>query len=1515
MITRRDFTKVGISAAAFAAGAQVITSASNNKNDVATVIPPKEWTGTRRVGTRPNGIYWGGGAELIDVLSGNLNYSLPLITAGGRGVNVRILCSYNSQLWERDNPKVLSYGMDTGCGYGWRVQLGSIIPQYSGKNIVGYLFVSDTGAEFPLTLSQGVWVSLHGLFVSYDPSKRKLQFPDGTFWVMGCESAFGEADAGAFYPTVIEDRNGNQIIIRYMSGVGAQKGNTSSRILEIQDSRAVDTDTGRKSYSFTYDNGVVPHLLSMESHIGKDENYRFSYEVQRVSSPFGGNGNKDYEFVHVLKTVQTEGHSPQTFEYNPFGELHQAQLPYGARYRWEYETVNNQGKIRSVCQRGLILSAGKEEGIWEFSAKQNNGKNARHVTTLTEPKGGAKRVWSFDADDQSESCGLLIILEEKGNGKTLRLTTHLWKYTTAGVPYIGTIVTALDPGTAEETTSKEDFDRDIFGNLTENRKYDYGNPFQPIRIIQNTYLTDPAYIDRGIYDLLVTSKIGDGKESVEQIRNQYDTTPLVDIQNITEHDPGYGANHTIRGNLTESVVGDVYSRIKYDITGVIDSFEDGVGSRVDFSDDKQEISRKFKELIPDNNALSGTQTMLHLNFKPQVIMPYSGKTGFKTDGMLLLEGDSLFTVAQVANTIKKTRTDGTYTLSAFDDFQRLCWIKEGGKDGEESIIKYEWEHAPNATLGLCARASLPHAPNAEPQWVTYEYDGLGRLVSKDMLSHGGKESFVYKGDSATAVNARDGWRKLSIDPIGKLRKVTVCNSDEGSITETNYQYNHIGRLKTATLPRKEGTQQHTFIYDNAGRMVIGNRAESGHEEHIYNADGTRTSRTDAKGQRTAYSYDSQKRLTSIKRFGADGQIKPEQCVTYYYDINPFEAFYSQNSEGKMTAAQWGDENTLPGLITEMYSYSPYGLLKAKRLRINRGGASVDIDLNYTYTTEWRISEISYTGGQPLSYEYDSMGRPSSLISGTDVLVKDAVYTSAGLLSSFQQLVPGTGEYITETRTIGSTCQTHRIVAEQSGNPLLDIEYEYSRKDGRLVADNDRLSRERTTYSYDSMGRLKTAKSADKDWEADYEYDGFGSLTTKKHKSGRGRSFTAKHNSKTNRVQLNQIEYDANGNIINHFGTKLTFDIENRLIEVRNMGKGVEKYAYNPGNLRIWKKAPDGAEEFCLYGADNRPIATYRLIEDGKGNISLSLVDNNIYFAKRLMRSRDEAVVLDSVGNVKAGNNRNTNRRMRYTPFGEEETATVENRIKFGTYLRDEISGLDYAKRRYYSSELGRFISPDPYIGSIRMDNPDSWNRYAYCENDPINNIDPNGTYCLKGYVENCGQYNCPAYVSWSGEHGSIPWWVGFCSDIDYGFYYGGVPPTPPPTPPPPTPLTPNAIAHLNRAIYEVTKYVNGKLLPEEQHFTEAEVMNWVSSVYFSGGNLNVELDWDKVPPKFRALISIEHREPGMYSLHLHSDGHFHVDTFSGAWSQFPITILHWIVDGAGGTLIFDTRGLPCWGCN
>jgi hypothetical protein len=39
---------------------------------------------------------------------------------------------------------------------------------------------------------------------------------------------------------------------------------------------------------------------------------------------------------------------------------------------------------------------------------------------------------------------------------------------------------------------------------------------------------------------------------------------------------------------------------------------------------------------------------------------------------------------------------------------------------------------------------------------------------------------------------------------------------------------------------------------------------------------------------------------------------------------------------------------------------------------------------------------------------------------------------------------------------------------------------------------------------------------------------------------------------------------------------------------------------------------------------------------------------------------------------------------------------------------------------------GRFTSPDPLLSSGRVENLQTWNRYAYCLNNPLNTVDPTG---------------------------------------------------------------------------------------------------------------------------------------------------------------------------------------------
>jgi len=53
--------------------------------NLSVTVPPVTQPDQRRTGVRPAGAYWGAAGEQVDLLSGNLNFSIPLIKAMGRG--------------------------------------------------------------------------------------------------------------------------------------------------------------------------------------------------------------------------------------------------------------------------------------------------------------------------------------------------------------------------------------------------------------------------------------------------------------------------------------------------------------------------------------------------------------------------------------------------------------------------------------------------------------------------------------------------------------------------------------------------------------------------------------------------------------------------------------------------------------------------------------------------------------------------------------------------------------------------------------------------------------------------------------------------------------------------------------------------------------------------------------------------------------------------------------------------------------------------------------------------------------------------------------------------------------------------------------------------------------------------------------------------------------------------------------------------------------------------------------
>ena len=221
-------------------------------------------------------------------------------------------------------------------------------------------------------------------------------------------------------------------------------------------------------------------------------------------------------------------------------------------------------------------------------------------------------------------------------------------------------------------------------------------------------------------------------------------------------------------------------------------------------------------------------------------------------------------------------------------------------------------------------------------------------------------------------------------------------------------------------------------------------------------------------------------------------------------------------------------------------------------------------------------------------------------------------------------------------------------------------------------------------------------------------------------------------------QLTKVE-DATGNAAGFSNgasaaNEYTYDNNGNLTKDNN--KGITNIAYNSLNLPSRVTFSDGSTIVYTYAADGTKLRTVHTIsgtstqkdycanvvyENGvqkmllteEGYVDLS---NNTYYYYLKDHQGNNRVVVSSGGTVAEVNH--------YYPFGGVFASSNNVQpYKYNGKELDTKKGLnwyDYGAR-HYDATLGRWLVMDPLAEKMY-----SWSPYAYCYNNPMRYIDPNG---------------------------------------------------------------------------------------------------------------------------------------------------------------------------------------------
>jgi len=642
--------------------------------------------------------------------------------------------------------------------------------------------------------------------------------------------------------------------------------------------------------------------------------------------------------------------------------------------------------------------------------------------------------------------------------------------------------------------------------------------------------------------------------------------------------------------------------------------------------------------------------------------------------------------------------------------------------------------------------------------LTTDYDNLDRTI-KLTYADGTYQQFQYT-DNVTGAMTLDLTGSRDRRGLWTYRHYNA-NRQMDSMTDpqtrtTQYGWCTCGALISITDPKNQITTFNRDIQSRVYQKVFndGTAINYLYEGQTVPQTAGATSRlkssTDAKNQRTNYTYFADDNIAQITYTDTSGQPlnPPTPSVSYTYDPNYNRALTMADGSG-----------------TTVYGYNPVTVppvLGANRLGSIDGPVNNDT-ITFSYDELGRVSNRSINGAaNSETWTFDSLGRMSSDANKLGTLN----YSYVGVTDRLQTLTYPGG--MTANYSYFPNLQDKRLqqIKNQTSASVLLSQFDYTYDtEGQLLTLTKNYpglpTPQRYDLGYDYADQLLTAplkKTTNNALVRQYIY-GYDPASNRTSEQVGNTTTTSTPNNVneitsqsggTNRT----LSYDPNGSLVSDGGTRtFEWDAANRLVAVNYTGTTQRsEFSYDGLNrcVKIVEKTGNtvnSTRRFVLCGTEK---CEYR---NANGAVQLQLFSQGQYQAG----SGGYYYMRDHLGSIREMTNVSGTvvARYDYDPWGRSTTVIGTNKPDFnftGLYQHAK-SRLDMATYRFYDPDLGRWPNRDP-IGENG-----GLNLYAYAANDAIGRIDLLGLDWLEfhpnGFKPTPGGGTVTGVLEWHGNSGDV----------------------------------------------------------------------------------------------------------------------------------------------------------------